>query len=344
MFSIVIILLLLILVLPGVRIKTEPSAIAKNETVAIKGILCLMIFLNHFSGWFANPDPILYFFVHCGSFMVSVFFFLSAYGLSKSQMAQNQTFKDLILRTLKIFIPFWICDVIYLFAHYSMDVPLNIAIDTKSILLSVVNLAEIVHNSWFVSAIVFLYIVYFLTQKITKTKGIWLFFVVLILASFKVFSIWLTFFAFPVGLLISQKESALLSLRKCKYVIVLSVTVILTLAVVLLKFFGETLSGNMNTIVSDISDILSGALFAFLVYMLVTRVHIGNKVLTFIGEMSYEFYLLHGLGIFFASRFFTTDQPYWFMFVALAFTFVVSFAVNRICKPIFKLLSVGKNK
>lgn len=340
MFSVSVVIVLLILILPKIRIKTETFGITKQETVAIKGILCLMIFLNHFSGWFANPDLILYFFIHCGSFMVSVFFFLSAYGICKSSDIKKQTFKSLVLRILKIFIPFWISDFIYLLIHYSMDIPLNIEVTKKAILLSVVNLSEIVYSSWFVSAIVFLYIIYFFSLKIKNANTIWLLFIVLIVASFIVPEIWLTYFAFPVGLLISKKESLFISLNKRKYILTLIFTVIFVLSAILFKYFCEANSD--NTYLSSMSDALSGASFAFLVYMLLTRIHIGNKVLLFIGEISYEIYLIHGLGIFFANKFFTPEQPYAFIFVALIFTFVTSFIVNRINKLIFKLLPIHR--
>lgn len=343
MFSISIVVFLLIMVLPGLKLKSKACGISKQETQSLKGILCLMILLNHFSGWFINPDPILYLFTHCGSFMVSVFFFLSAYGIGKSNTEQKQTFKKLVFRILRVFIPFWISDIIYLCIHYSMDIPLNVEVNAKTMLLSVFNLSEIVHNSWYVSAIVVLYIIHFLIDKIKNinlAKQLLVFYVILVVLSFLLNFVWLTFFVFPIGLLVSNKEKILICLNNCKYAITIVVVTIALLMFISLKFFGETLQNNF--VISNLSDILSGMAFAFLVYLLLIKVSIGNKVLWFIGEISYEIYLLHGLGIFVGGKFFGTSYPYAFLLATLVFTFVTAFVVNRICKKIFKLLPIGK--
>lgn len=340
MFSTSILIALAAISFPGIKIKTEATGISKQETVALKGMLSLMVFLHHFSGWFANPDPILYFFSHCGSFMVSVFFFLSGYGISKSKTAEKQTFKDLILKILKLFIPFWIIDALCLVMYYSLEVPLPTEVNLKIILLSIINVAEIVSFSWFLSTITVIYILYFLTKKIEKINHILLLFAVLIILSFFVPELWLTYFAFPIGLLISKEELFFRFLSKIKYGMIMAGIVVMILLAIMLKYFGETLPD--NKIAGNVADVLSGTLFAVFIYMLTNKIHIGNKVLSFIGEISYEIYLLHGLGIFFSSKFFTFEKPYAFFLVALVFTLVTSFIVNRICKKIFKMLPTGK--
>lgn len=340
MFSVTIVVLLGLLVLPGIKMKSVASGIQKQETVALKGLMCLIVMLHHFSGWFAATDIILYFFQHCGSFMVSVFFFLSAYGLSKSRSCDKQNIKELFVRILKIFIPFWLIEIIYLFFYYSLDLQMNIDVSITNILLSVINLSEIVSFSWFVSTIIFLYILYFLIDKIKSSIRIWIFFIILFAISFFVPELWLTFFAFPLGLLISENEKKLLALSKGKFVASVAFALVLILPAIMLKYYSEISS--YKSILAGVSDIISGCMFTLVIYLLATRIHFGNKVLMLIGSFSYEIYLLHGLGIFVGGKFFGSTHPYMFLLITLVFTLAIAFVVNRVCKKIFKLLPIVK--
>lgn len=335
MFSASIVIFLLFLVLPGLKIKKVSYVLTKEETMSIKGLLCIMVYFNHFSGWFLELDPILYFLVHCGSFMVSDFFFLSAYGLTKSQNFQNETVKGLLMRILKLFIPFWISDLLYLVIHYSMNVQLNVEVNASTVLLSVLNLAEIVHNSWFVSAIVFLYIAFFFVKKSKRINQTLLFCAILACACLIVPDVWKTFFAFPLGLLIVKKENLFIQLKKLKYIMLLLGSVSGVIVSIIFKYVGETHAELI--FLNKISDILSGCFFAIFVYLVATRIHIGNKILLFLGKISYEFYLVHGLGIFFANKFFDITRPFPFMILSLLFSFIASFLINKLVNLIFSL-------
>ena len=128
----------------------------------------------------------------------------------------------------------------------------------------------------------------------------------------------------------------MLSLSKWKCAIILIVDVMLIGAGVVLKYLSE-----IDSYMSGMSDALSAVGFVVLVYMIVRRIHIGNKVLSFLGKISYEVYLIHGLGIFYAGKFFSEEEPYIFLLVALTFTIVTSFIVNSVCNVIFKRLPKG---
>lgn len=332
MFSLMLILIICILILPGIRIKKEASGLSLDESTALKGLLCVTIFFHHFSGWFTDLDPVLYLISHCGSFIVSVFFFLSAYGLSKSSKWQNQTFKDLILRILKLCIPFWITDILYLIVHFCMDIRLSVDVNLKNILLSTLNLSEIVSFSWFVSTIVFLYCVLFVVKRSYKINHILLFFIVLSIASFIVPNLWVTFFAFPVGLLISEKEKYLINLKTGQYILWSILLVAGTVLFIILKYISVNYDYKM--LLDKTADAGSGLLFSVLVYLLLTKVHIGNKLVFFLGKISYEFYLVHGLGILFANKFFDISQPFLFFGTALIFNLTASYIINTVSKPI----------
>ncbi len=337
MFSLLLILILCILILPGIKLKKEPAGLSIDESGALKGLLCVTIFFHHFSGWFTDLDPILYFISHCGSFIVSVFFFLSAYGLSKSPKMQKQTLKDLAIRVLKLFIPFWVIDILYLVLHRCMGINIGSDINLKNILLSTLNLYEIISFSWFVSTIVFLYCVLFIVKKLPVNNYILVFFIILAVFSLFVPNLWVTYFAFPVGLLISKNEEYFIKLKNKQYILWMLLLLAGTAIFVVLKYIASMYDYKM--LLDKTADAFSGVFFAVIVYLLFTKIHIGNKLLDFLGKISYEFYLVHGLGIWFANKFFDISQPYYFFGVAFIFNLLVAFVVNKICAPICRKIN-----
>lgn len=339
LLSVIMVTILAVIILPGINKKacrTEGNIISIDESTGIKGIMCVSIFLHHFSGWIVPQTPIIYFFSHCGSFMVSVFFFLSGYGLKKSTNNKILNKSFLIKRLIKIFIPYWICEIIYICFNKFLSVGDDIDLNFKNIFLSVLTLREVVYFSWYVTATIFLYLVFFFTSKTKKLDHTLCVFIVLALAFAFVPDLWTTFFAFPLGMLISQKENIFVKLNNKKYFLVLASAILLTAIAIVPKYIGQSLN---NQILMNLSDAASGSFFAFVVFLIVTKVKIGNKVLLFLGKISYEFYLLHGLMIFFINKFVGIEKPVVFCLISLASIIVLSTIVNIVQKKIITFTS-----
>lgn len=169
--SLIILLLFAVLILPGIKKKNlsdGQAVLSVDESTSLKGLMCVTIFLHHFSGWIVPQTPVIYVLSHCGSFMVSVFFFLSAYGLAKSNKTGDLPDTFLLKRLVKLFIPYWLCEIIYLIFNNFLSVTPNVELNLKNIIASVFTLKEVVSFSWYVTATIFLYIVFFVTSKIKK--------------------------------------------------------------------------------------------------------------------------------------------------------------------------------
>ena len=77
--------LVLLITLPCIKISFKRfNPLSKENSSNVKGLLCILIFYHHFTGWFVDKGIIFYVLSHIGSFIVGVFFFLSAYGLIKA--------------------------------------------------------------------------------------------------------------------------------------------------------------------------------------------------------------------------------------------------------------------
>ena len=79
---------LLLLALVGIRVlpKGNYEPLSPADSTGFKGLLCVAVLFHHFSGWIPDPNPVVYVFSHCGSYIVACFFFLS--GLRSFQGGQ----------------------------------------------------------------------------------------------------------------------------------------------------------------------------------------------------------------------------------------------------------------
>lgn len=337
--SVVMVAILMVITIPRINIKnckSDESIISVDESICIKGIMCVTIFLHHFSGWIVPQTPIIYFFSHCGSFMVSVFFFLSGYGLKKSTTNKTLNKSFLYKRLVKLFIPYWVCEIIYICFDKFSSVGFDMELSFKKILLSIFTLQEVVMFSWYVTATIFLYVVFYFTSKIKKIDHTLCVLIILVLAFAFVPDLWTTFFAFPLGMFIAQKEKLFVKLNNKKYILILTSTILITAIIIIPKYIGQSLG---NQIIMNLSDAASGSLFAFIIFLIITKVKIGNKILVFLGKISYEFYMLHGLMIFFVNKFVGIEKPVAFCIISFISIITISTIVNQIQKRIVNLIN-----
>lgn len=270
-----------------------------KNTTEIKAISAILIILCHcITATERNYFPFDCF--GAGEFAVAVFFFLSGYGVAYGYKNKKNYVKGfLINRYIKLFIPFIIAHVFYL--------PINIFIEKnlslKTLYYSFVGKETIVHHSWYCLVIALMYLIFWLcfkTKKSDHTKFI------LVTVSVIAFTIFEYFFygefhsycfisnsAFIVGiayLLFDMK-------RYKKYILIL-----LSLAGIIAGIFlvpaASKIFGAYNYIFDAVSSNIQSAFFALLIITLIPVFQFNNRIASFIGKLSYEIYLYHGLFIF----------------------------------------------
>lgn len=346
MLGLLILIIFSVILIPkiGYTKSFEDSAISLQTSQNIKGVLCIAIFFNHFTGWFPNQDPVMYMFVHCGTLVVSVFFFLSAYGLRKRYAASPMSFVELIKRLLFLMIPYWICEAVYCAVSTAFDIPIKVAVNPKNIIISafaLVDRSEIVENAWFVTAILAMYIIFFIAYKYSPLKNKTLFFAVLfIIVTVISKGKWVTSsVAFLLGVIIADYESEIYRLLKNKYMLLFLSVGALTVVGFAMKFVGQYLN---KSIIMDLSDTVTSVLFSLFVYILVCRVKIGNVITKFLSKISYEVYLIHGLMIRISYRMWGLENRIMFCLTALALTIAASLIINFITAQIKKAFNKPK--
>lgn len=335
--------LILLITLPCIKISFKRfNPLSKENSSNLKGLLCILIFYNHFTGWFVDKGIIFYVLFHIGSFVVGVFFFLSSYGLIKAYPG-NVKFSFLLKRFVKILVPYWLCEILYSVISSAFDIQIKCEVNFRNIFLSLLPIKEIVENSWFVGAILVAYAMFFIGKKILPKIALSLKVAILMLIFSAVFykhlDYWTTFFAFPLGLFFGEKEDKISSLSAGKRIAVIAASAILCAAATVPKFYGFSIGSNLYM---NVSDFLTSSLFAVFVYFVMSFVKIGNPVLSFFGKISYEVYLIHGIAIRIAAEIFGIQNSIPFFFLSFAVFVLLSYIVSTlssvIIKPIVKRL------
>lgn len=339
MLDILIVVIFAIIIIPKIGKESEKSqSLDVSSSTSLKGISSIAILFNHFTGWFLNFGPIMFLCVHWGTQVVAVFFFLSSYGLYQKYGGKRLTISFLLKRFLKIFVSYWICELLYCVVSVFLHISIKTAITFKNIVFAffgLVEKSEIVENAWFVTAIVVMYIIFFacsnLFPKIRLSIKI---LVVSLLFVLLTQSRWVSgFAAFLLGIVIAENEETFRKLLSKRCVICLIVSLIIIAITVILKFKGQSIE---NGLIMDIADYISSIFVPLTVYIIVTKIRIGNRITNFLGKVSYEIYLIHGLAIRISFEVFGLEKPIMFCLFSVVISLIAAVVINRIALKVEK--------
>ena len=297
-----------------------------------KGVFALVVILHHLSQ--VTVDGVFFWgFGYVGYLAVAVFFFLSGYGLQKKHIMDSSYSKTFLTKRIRtIVIPYIIITMVYWGLHsfggniYSL----------KDVLLLFVQGKPIVKYSWYVINILFLYLSFYISMKITKKNHKFM-----ILGAIVSYVIWLCFCInqsfgtwwynstqlFVVGIIWAIYEQRIVAFIKLHFNIV---SIFVTVAFAVCFFFGYTIN---EYLISLIFNLMAAILFTVLVLMLSMKIQIGNNILDFIGSISFEMYLTHGLFIILCgNEFLNIKNNLLYSISVLLLTTSFSFVFHKLCK------------
>ena len=285
----------------------------KHNSNKIKGLLAILIIIHHLS-IYIKGTILFKVFTIAGVIAVSAFFFYSGYGLMTSYLKKENYLKDFLnKRIMKIVIPYIIA-IIFTILVYLLTGQLT----PRKIFNSLVEGEPVVRFSWYMLAIISLYVVFYLSAKFLKKKkminiavfgGTILYCIVI--NNILGFNNWWvnSCFAFFIGIYwASYKEKYAITLKDknkiIRYAIMLS---IILFAIIGIQFFtsGYAIMDIIND--TDLADdimrepipvinmnIICIALL-FVLFTILEKMRLNDKVFTFLGNISFEIYLYHGL-------------------------------------------------
>lgn len=296
--------LLLIVIL---AYKSKYQQFAENDYLSVesskclKGAMALCIMLHHIA-YTVNGGMIFRGFKNIGFLVTSVFFFLSGYGLQKSYIKSDK-YKDkfLLKRLPKILIPYIIISVIVwgMRAIYGR-------IETPIMILKNLRMGDpIVPNSWYILCILIFYVAFYILMLICKNhKGymiigatVWYIIYIAFCINIGYTKHWYnTTHCLIIGMLWASYENGIIAFLKKHYAISLICVTIPFVA----AFAGKSLINHNLLFISEIQlkcilEAISSACFVILLVMCLLKFRVQNKILSYLGSISLEIYLMHGV-------------------------------------------------
>lgn len=292
----------LIYVLSGTKINRKEfyeDYLSIKYTNQLRGIFVIVVICHHLAQQIST-DFLFYYFRYVGHLAVSIFFFISGYGL----MIQYKEKKEEYLKSLfklqipKIFIPYMITTIIYLVVRNVIGKEITV----KDALLTYIDHDTILPASWFIFALIIFYIIFYYSCKLWKKNSSNI--IISVFIGLSIYSIacyilnyhsyWFnSCFTFCLGVIWAVYQKQIIKSVNNHYPIIFCACSALFLLFFLpLVLINDRFSGG---IIKLICEELSAILFCISVILLGEKVQFRNKMLGFVGNISFETYLIQGV-------------------------------------------------
>lgn len=323
--------------------KIYPDYISLDKTASIKGIFILLILLRHGLQYLTIEDnflSMLYYKINghvLGQSVVVMFLFYSGFGVMLSIAKKGKSYISSIPtnRMLKVLLHFDIAVLIYLVIQTIFGERYSL----YTILSSLIGWENVGNSSWYIFAILALYLVtYFAFTVFKKAKNYYLpvavVFVLTIcmIVALKYFKqdIWWydTIILYPIGMLyylVHRKVEAFFNKKAIAYWLTLGAMCVL---------FVLTLLRTSNFFVLEIKHIL----FTFIIVLATMKIQIHNKALQFLGNHLFSIFILQRIPMIILDYFGVSDYPFVFLALSLALTILICIPFDMLMDKLDALL------
>ena len=309
--------------------KLNKEYLSTDNTNIMKGISVLLVILCHIGMFSVNKGIIENLFATTGLLAVAIFIFVSGYGLMTQYLKKDNYLKGFFKKFVNIYIVFIICNIVttiinnaFLNTNYGIG-----DIIVSSLQFNFANGREL----WFVACIIFMYISFYFSFKISKRKGILVLicsmFIYIILCRLIGKGTWWynTVFCFPLGAIFAiYKEKIFLFYKKFywfKFVVLLFIFLI---------FMYLYIRGYHYL------QFIIPIIFVLLTAMMLVKVKLKSKFLLFINKISLEMYLIH-LIILQVAFYETIARSSVYLVLLFPIMIVISIVIKYICDYVSKL-------
>lgn len=300
-----------------------------THTLPLRGILATLVVIGHLDNVISGQTKILMPF-HMATPAVAVFFFMSGYGLMLSfSKGGGRYLQNFIAKaSIKLLLPLLFTTCLYQGALFILG-DFNI----EKILIDIASGIEMpLIHSWYVYALFLFYLLFYIVFKYNNSSNIWpgLKLTLLMIVYYVVtryvldwpFYWWITCMAFPMGFFYSRYEDIIKEFLKEHYWV--------TLPVIIALLSIKLLSGTYTPFFAELPYILLGPIVAVVLYRM--PLPVDNKMLNFLGSLSFEIYLTHGA---FEELLRTSfNSPYIYIFAVITATIVTSWILNNVYKKL----------
>lgn len=325
------------------RIETADEYIDRTSGTGIKGICALVVALNHIAGGYF-PD----WFGKMSYLCVGIFFFYSGYGVMRSLCVKGDSYCKNFLKnrvlfgTLFIFI---ISNCFYLLFRITVSRDEMALLD---VLLYLFGIKLINPTAWYVPSIIIFYLVFYFSARYTKRQNvkyaILMFYIVytLFCVGIDIGTWWyISSIGFIIGLLFAEYTKVIFYYIKKHYWILIVISLCgFLLSYALMLYAGK--SG--RSVILHIStrylitglNMISIPFFLVLFILLIMKFSFQNKILMFIGSISYELYLIHILCVWIVNFVVGTINSAIFTIACTSLSIAVAYVLGNLNKIVKK--------
>ena len=281
-----------------------------QRSMLLKAILPYGIILGHISSYNTNVFSIAI----VGSFIVGVFFFISAYGLECKRQIGNITIKDLWRRLIKLLGPLIIPIIVY-FVVLTLKGENALSI----IYGNITSYQFIIPYTWFVIILAIFYTFFYVLSafKISNKRFVLILTICICLFSLVNFTMFrnsaytnFSSLCFPAGVLYRQYET------KIKYFLSKKYNYLICFAVLLVTGLFDHVHYLLPFTI---------LIWSIMIIMLSTLFNVsGNKVLKFFSNISYEVYLCQGITYIFIPQHFDKYPAILHIALTIALTILIA--------------------
>lgn len=313
--------------------KDSNRLLDKEQTLYLKGIAAIVIILHHLANR-VNEGYLIYNCEHIGFIIVGLFFFLSGYGLMVQSSRENyfnhfleKRFSLILIPYAVAMIPYILLKVIYLHNYKTLTECLSQYLRGRFFF----------ENAWYVWLQLFMYVLFYLLFKNSsknRRRTLMITFAIFIvyMGLFKYIIQWGSWWynsclCFCVGLAYPLYEGKIAEFMNKRWKIV----ALFFIWQILFVLTRTKLAGNQTPIKLLLDNIVC-ILFCVFVVALCSRYKIGNRITEFLGTISYEIYLLHGLFIILFKECLTISNSFLYTGIVILFSIISAYTLHHILR------------
>lgn len=294
MFYITILFVTTLIILVNCRIiggGYNDEYLSLDTTKKEKGIAAILIVLHHLSQRVKVSGSFVIL-GYIGFILVAVFFFISGYGLSYGVRYKHDYLKGFFKRRLlPVLVPYWIVntvDIVFYLIKGTVFTPMQYVLSFIGI--------DVITGTWFVTAILIMYIIFWLAFKCMKSYivlGLCLIGYCIICINLNLHSSYTaSISAFALGVFWNKIDRRMITWIREKYFLKLTF-VLVTFGIMFLGRLILSAKGINNEIVHLILRNLISVLFVLALIAVNQKVQFTGKTLQWLGNISYELYIVH---------------------------------------------------
>lgn len=310
-----------------------------NSTNGLKGLLALGIVFHHLSQWVTTGTEFVNF-KYMGTYIVSVFFFISGYGLYVQNNRKEDYLDNFLSKRLsKILTPFIAISSIYLIYR-----SINGQVLSSLFFIDLFRKGStVIYNGWFVDIIILMYIFFYISFKIFSNRTVAILVNTLLIVGYIILAIKLGYgfwwynssLPFVLGLLWAKNKKYIDEiLNKYYFIILVCITGLLFIShqysFVLKKLH------IVDSVSYGFAANIDNIIFIIFFILMARKIDFSNKYLLFLGKISFELYMIHGLVMSIFGKYFVTSRLNDVIFTILVLIVSISLAwlINLIIKKI----------